>query len=69
MANGMIILITLLKKIIFQGYKTETYAKYYYNDMLCCNKKGGYDVTLHKYQYVHWSTTDCLIWSIVIISI
>ena len=35
------------KKSYSKDIKLKRYAKYYYNDMLCCNKKGGYDVTLY----------------------
>ena len=38
-----------LKKSYSKDIKLKWHAKYYmyYNDMLCCNKKGGYDVTLY----------------------
>ena len=45
------ILYFVKKKHIPRGIKLKLYAKFYYNDMLCCNKKGGYDVTCHLQRY------------------
>ena len=50
------------KKTYSKGYKTETYAKFYYNDMICRSEnKGGYDVKRHFQRYFSYIVASVLL--------